>query len=456
VLKFACNRRDGTAIENAVLPANWVLLEVGFLGFVTTTSVILGASLGLYLPISKKILAGVLAFAAGSLIASLAIELAYQGALEMERHGNDVHQAWSSIAGGFAGGAVIYYLTSLFLEQKGSALRYPSRFLEYALDRKRKEASDRLSQLAKANLLRHLPPEHMEPLLERVQERHIKPGEVVIRYGDPGDALYIIAAGQFEVQDVHGHVLGGLDDGQVFGEMALLSGGKRTATVQARTAGTVLVVGKDDFDHLCASDPFLDEQVRRLSHDRAIANLQASDVDPAVWMKTARESVDSVSRREEYQLMHEAKAGKGVGLAIVFGNILDTIPGCLVIGAKFAGFESLSATLIVGMFLGGIPEAAASAAMLRRAGFSDRMIFLLWSTVIVAGIVAAVAGKVLISGSATEAVLAQAVAGGAILALVTHAMIPEALHKGGSSIVLPAVAGFLFALYLAMLESGTP
>jgi zinc transporter ZupT len=51
------------------------------------------------------------------------------------------------------------------------------------------------------------------------------------------------------------------------------------------------------------------------------------------------------------------------------------------------------------------------------------------------------------------AVLAQAVAGGAILALVTHAMIPEALHKGGSGIVLPAVGGFLFALYLALVEA---
>jgi len=69
-------------------------------------------------------------------------------------------------------------------------------------------------------------------------------------------------------------------------------------------------------------------------------------------------------------------------------------------------------------------------------------------------VVAAVAGKLFINGSESlAAVLAQAVAGGAILALVTHAMIPEALHKGGSGIVLPAVGGFLFALYLALVEA---
>jgi hypothetical protein len=41
-------------------------------------------------------------------------------------------------------------------------------------------------------------------------------------------------------------------------------------------------------------------------------------------------------------------------------------------------------------------------------------------------------------------------AGGAVLALVSHAMIPEAIHGGGSLVVLPTVAGFLFALYLAL------
>ena len=122
-----------------------------------------------------------------------------------------------------------------------------------------------------------------------------------------------------------------------------------------------------------------------------------------------------------------------------------------MIGAKFAGFETLSLTLILGIFLGGIPEAAASATMLRKAGYSDRTIFLLWSTVLVTGVVAAFAGKLFINGSEFDGGRARpGVAGGAILALVTHAMIPEALHKGVSDIVLPAVGGFLFALYLAL------
>jgi CRP-like cAMP-binding protein len=429
----------------------------GLLGLVTTSSVMIGAALGLYLNFSKRFLACILAFAAGSLIAALAIELGFEGAAELERQGDNVHAAWALIAGGFAIGAVVYYVASLFLEEKGAALRYPSRFMEYALKRKRKEASANLGLLAQCGLLRHLPAEQIEPLLERVQERNVGAGETIFSIGDPGDALYIVSRGAVEVlNDKTGQALAELGAGQAFGEMALLSGGKRTATVRAKTDSHLLAIDKADFDRLLAEDPFLNEQVRKLSHVRAVSNLTVAEIDPGVWANLASESLEHLSRSDEHKLLIEAKAGKGAGLAIVFGNILDTIPGCLVIGAKFAGFESLSLTLILGMFLGGIPEAAASATMLRRAGFSNRGIFLIWSTVLAAGIVAAVLGKLLISNaSGTPAVFAQAVAGGAILALVTHAMIPEALHKGGSTVVLPAVAGFLFALYLALLETAT-
>jgi hypothetical protein len=115
---------------------------------------------------------------------------------------------------------------------------------------------------------------------------------------------------------------------------------------------------------------------------------------------------------------------------------------------------ALEKTLMLGMFLGGIPEAAASASMLTKAGYRPAAIFGLWSTVLVAGVVAAAAGKAFIGSSdALLAIFAQAVAGGAVLALVAHAMIPVALEEGGSLVVLPTVGGFLFALYLALAES---
>ena len=109
------------------------IIIVSLLGLLTTSSSMVGAALGLYVPLSKRVLACVLAFAAGALISALAIDLAFEGAQELHRQGFDANASTAFIGCGFALGSVIYYFTSLFLDQKGAAIRYPSRFREYAL-----------------------------------------------------------------------------------------------------------------------------------------------------------------------------------------------------------------------------------------------------------------------------------------------------------------------------------
>ncbi len=435
------------------------LLAVSLVGLGTTSSVLLGVAIGLYVPLSKRFLACILAFAAGALISALAIELAFVGAQRLHGLGFTARSAWAFVGGGFAAGAIIYYSASIFLERKGAAIRSPTRFREYALERKQEESRELIGLLSQCDLLRHLPAEGIEDLLPSVRTRHFTAGETVFRAGDPGDALYIVARGKVEVLadspgdgPVAGKAIAELDAGHAFGEMALLSGGLRTAAIRSVTETDLLEISREDFERRIASDPAMARAVERLSHERAIRNLSAGGSHPSTWAKVARNSLDQISRSESNRLLKAA--GHGAGLAIVLGNILDTIPGCLVIGAKFNGLASLSLTLILGMFLGGIPEAAASAAMLTKAGYRPKVIFGLWATVLLAGVLAAAAGKVFIGSSESLAeIFVQAVAGGAVLALVAHAMIPESIHDGGSHVVLPTVAGFLFALYLAVTES---
>jgi CRP-like cAMP-binding protein len=415
-----------------------------------------GAAIGLYAPLSRRILACILAFAAGSLLSALAIELVFKGARQLRHLGFDAHSAWEFIAGGFACGAIVYYATSLFLERKGAAVRHPAQFQEYALARKHEQARESIGLLAKCDLLRHLPADAIEQILPKVRSRRLDAGEVLFRAGDPADALYIVAAGSVEViagsvdaAETAGSALAELGPGAAFGEMALMSGGARTATIRTRSGAQLLEIARDDFSALLAADPIMARAVRHLSHERAIRNLSSGGSDPSTWARVASQSLEHISRADANKLLREA--GHGAGMAIVLGNILDTIPGCLVIGANFNGFANLSLTLMLGMFLGGIPEAAASAAMLTRAGYTAKLIFGLWATVLLAGMAAAVAGKAFIGTSESLAgVFCEAVAGGAVLALVAHVMIPEAIHEGGSLVVLPTVAGFLVALYLAL------
>jgi CRP-like cAMP-binding protein len=428
------------------------------LGLGTTSSSLLGVAIGLYVPFSKRPLACLLAFASGSLISALAIELGYEGAQSLHHQGFNVHAAWAFVSAGFAVGAIVYYSASLFLEKKGAAVRYVTQFREYAMARKQADASERIKLLATCDLMRHLPAQQIEQILPCIHTRQLKTGDILFKAGDPGDALYIVAHGKVEVlaNGLPGAEAGGaiatLGKGHAFGEMSLLSGGPRSATIRAVEDTELLKIGKDDFDRLVATDRQMAGAVQRISHRRAISNLSAGGTDAAVWAKIASGSLDQLNRHETGEMLTDT--ANGAGMAIVFGNILDTIPGCLVIGAKFTAFGNLSLTLMLGMFLGGIPEAAASASMLTKAGYRPATIFGLWSTVLLAGLAAALAGKLFIGDSeALAAIFAQALAGGAVLALVAHAMIPVALEEGGSLVVLPTVAGFLFALYLALAES---
>lgn len=101
-------------------------------------------------------------------------------------------------------------------------------------------------------------------IAENLDEVHYAIDEVVIHEGDDGDSFFIISEGEVEVfiTTANGtrRVLNRLQEGDFFGEIALLSGGKRTASVQAATDLRVHVLRKDRFREVLERKPeILDE-----------------------------------------------------------------------------------------------------------------------------------------------------------------------------------------------------
>lgn len=189
------------------------ILIVSLIGLATTSSVMAGTAIGLYWPLSKRSLARFLAFAAGALISALAIDLAYQGAVHLHHAGFSHRSSWAFIGGGFADGAVIYYWASRYLEKKGAAIRFPTRFREYALERKQEETRDLVKLLSKCDLLRHMPAQAIGDLLPAVQTRRLAAGEILFQAGDPGDALFIVAEGRVQIKAEAGSTIAELGDG---------------------------------------------------------------------------------------------------------------------------------------------------------------------------------------------------------------------------------------------------
>jgi CRP-like cAMP-binding protein len=75
---------------------------------------------------------------------------------------------------------------------------------------------------------------------------HYADGETIFQSGDIGDYLYVIAKGSVNVIK-DGELVATLQEGQYFGEMALLSTNRRSATIIAKGSCSILAIKKDDF-----------------------------------------------------------------------------------------------------------------------------------------------------------------------------------------------------------------
>jgi putative ABC transport system ATP-binding protein len=115
---------------------------------------------------------------------------------------------------------------------------------------------------------RHLSPGELGDVAARMAERHYRRGEVVIRRGDPGDALYLISSGSAEIVRDRA-VSTRLGPGDLFGEGALMRGGRRNTTVVAADDLDTLVLKKPDFETTVRrSKPLREELVRFVSRRR--------------------------------------------------------------------------------------------------------------------------------------------------------------------------------------------
>jgi ATP-binding cassette subfamily B protein len=86
-------------------------------------------------------------------------------------------------------------------------------------------------------------------------------GRAVFEEGEPGDVLYVIVRGQLDVfrreADGSERRVGALEDGDFFGEIALLEDVRRTATVRARVPCLLLALARTDFRELLSEAPEL-------------------------------------------------------------------------------------------------------------------------------------------------------------------------------------------------------
>jgi zinc transporter ZupT len=285
--------------------------------------------------------------------------------------------------------------------------------------------------------------------------------------------MLFLRSGSVELQK-DGKVFKTLEEGTVVGEIALITETPRTMTVKALGEVEVLVLRKEDFDHLRKQLPELDKAAREMASERLeqiSAHQREQSEEQEEWIQQTADALRTgavIPSSED--LKHEVEAHHGAPLAIWMGILLDGIPESFVIGAGFlfllvnksAGgvidqiglADAIPYTLVAGLFLSNFPEALSSSAGMKAQGWSKKRILFLWFILMVFTSLGAALGYFAGASVAGETIaLIEGIAAGAMLTMIASAMIPEAVHMGGANNVgLSTLLGFLAAISFKLLE----
>jgi CRP-like cAMP-binding protein len=108
--------------------------------------------------------------------------------------------------------------------------------------------------LRRVPLFEDLDPTQLQSIADSMHEANVPAGAVVTAEGGPGDGLFLIESGEAEVT-VEGQPRATMTAGDYFGEIALMMGSERTATVTAKTDLRCYALTPWDFRELVEANP---------------------------------------------------------------------------------------------------------------------------------------------------------------------------------------------------------
>lgn len=152
--------------------------------------------------------------------------------------------------------------------------------------------------LSHSALFARLTPEAIEALALRVSVQEITGGEVLFRDGEPADCLFIVASGRMRAVLANGAIAGDIGRGEPIGEIGLLAGEARGATVYAVRDSQLLRIRREDLADLIQKFPqsLLEVTrviIRRLRQNQHLRKLESARSSRAYAIIPATRGVDA-------------------------------------------------------------------------------------------------------------------------------------------------------------------
>jgi len=123
-----------------------------------------------------------------------------------------------------------------------------------------RRSSQKIDLLKKVLLFNNLSQRHLKEIAKHADQVQVEKGRVLAQQGKTGWEFIFIVEGKARVEK-NGKFVRQLSGGDFFGEISLIDGEPRTATVIAETDMTILIVHKPSFDHLLDAIPGLQKKI---------------------------------------------------------------------------------------------------------------------------------------------------------------------------------------------------
>jgi cAMP-dependent protein kinase regulator len=128
-------------------------------------------------------------------------------------------------------------------------------------------------------LFQHLSAEEFRELVSHLTLKHYEEGTLIVAEGDPGNSMFVIVNGEVSVNTVDAQgkqiQLANLAEGEFFGEISLLTGKPRTATIITNTGTDLLELTREDYGKIVAAHPHVSDVLNEWHHQRAKKTVEA-------------------------------------------------------------------------------------------------------------------------------------------------------------------------------------
>ena len=180
-----------------------------------------------------------------------------------------------------------------------------------------------INSLKKIPIFDALPPNSVNLLVSLCEPRSLKEGEELCTGGTPSDEMYILLAGELSVTTEGGMLVATLTPVTTVGEMGVITGQPRSATVTAVRACRVLVLKRDCFDTAIQDDAALNSRVMRNFIEILARRVADDNVRLREFVQDVSAYRSTAAGMESRLKLHEQRTELALDLVVASGGERD-------------------------------------------------------------------------------------------------------------------------------------